>query len=227
MSRPGSTRPAMPTAAWPRAPFDERPVGRSSPSSPTCAKIGLAGCTHSHRSSVLTSHTKARHEVLLRADTENLLVRFDEQMEAEPSLNSSTPPIERAATGHLQAAPRHISNFYLVPLAPIDRTGTVDSRSQKGHLSTAPVAGAFFTCGLVRYGHVFGLSSTVHVTTRRDALRGSGPGQKLAFDDALALWVLPDRRIKRLSWSSPFPTFTCAPGCRCDLRWSRGASWFL
>ena len=38
----------------------------------------------------------------------------------------------------------------------------------------------------------------VHMTAGHNALRGSGPGQKLAFDNALALVGCPDRRIDRL-----------------------------
>ena len=40
--------------------------------------------------------------------------------------------------------------------------------------------------------------SAVHVTAGHNALRGSGPGQKDAFDDALAHVGCPDRRIDRL-----------------------------
>src|SRR6266576_7121258 len=36
------------------------------------------------------------------------------------------------------------------------------------------------------------------MTAGHNALRGSGPGQKLAFDHALALVGCPDRRIDRL-----------------------------
>jgi len=38
----------------------------------------------------------------------------------------------------------------------------------------------------------------VHMTAGHNALRGSGPGQKPAFDDALAHMGCPDRRIDRL-----------------------------
>jgi hypothetical protein len=38
----------------------------------------------------------------------------------------------------------------------------------------------------------------VHMTAGHNALRGSGPGQKPAFDDAMALVGCPDRRIDRL-----------------------------
>ena len=49
-----------------------------------------------------------------------------------------------------------------------------------------------------------------HMTAGHNALRGSGPGQKLAFDNALALLGCPDRRIDRLciTCCSPLPTFT-------------------
>src|SRR6266571_7601606 len=40
--------------------------------------------------------------------------------------------------------------------------------------------------------------SAVRMTAGHNALRGSGPGQKLAFDHALALVGCPDRRIDRL-----------------------------
>ena len=46
----------------------------------------------------------------------------------------------------------------------------------------------------------------VHMTAGHNALRGSGPGQKNAFDDALARVGCPDRRIDRLCFTccSPF-----------------------
>ena len=40
--------------------------------------------------------------------------------------------------------------------------------------------------------------SAVHMTAGHNALRGSGPGQKPAFDNALAHVGCPDRRIDRL-----------------------------
>ena len=52
--------------------------------------------------------------------------------------------------------------------------------------------------------------SAVHVTAGHNALRGSGPGHKRAFDNALAQVGCPDRRIDRLciTCCSPFPTVT-------------------
>ena len=38
----------------------------------------------------------------------------------------------------------------------------------------------------------------VHMTAGHNALRGSGPGQKPAFDNAMARVGCPDRRIDRL-----------------------------
>src|ERR1700719_563597 len=40
--------------------------------------------------------------------------------------------------------------------------------------------------------------SAVHMTAGHNALRGSGPGQLLAFENAMALVGCPDRRIDRL-----------------------------
>jgi hypothetical protein len=56
--------------------------------------------------------------------------------------------------------------------------------------------------------HVFGLVFAVHMTAGHNALRGSGPGHKLAFDNALALVGCPDRRIDRLCITSCSP---CQP----------------
>jgi hypothetical protein len=47
--------------------------------------------------------------------------------------------------------------------------------------------------------------SAVHMTAGHNALRGSGPGQKRAFDNAVAHVGCPDRRIDRLciTWVAP------------------------
>src|SRR5450759_4331198 len=52
--------------------------------------------------------------------------------------------------------------------------------------------------------------SAAHVAAGHNALRGSGPGHKHAFDNAMAQVGCPDRRIDRLciTCCSPFPTFT-------------------
>src|SRR3954464_15151064 len=48
--------------------------------------------------------------------------------------------------------------------------------------------------------------SAVHMTAGHNALRGSGPGQKLAFDYALAQVGCPDRRIDRLCITCCLPS---------------------
>ena len=60
--------------------------------------------------------------------------------------------------------------------------------------------------------------SAVRMTAGHNALRGSGPGQKPAFDDALAHVGCPDRRIDRLciTCCSP-PNLHITPGDRRDL----------
>src|SRR5208283_93784 len=64
------------------------------------------------------------------------------------------------------------------------------------------------------------------MTAGHNALRGSGPGQKLAFDDALALVGCPDRRIDRfcITCCLPFPTFTSRRGIRRDLVYAASAT---
>src|SRR5271167_4966015 len=46
----------------------------------------------------------------------------------------------------------------------------------------------------------------VDMTAGHNALRGSGPGQKRAFDDAVALVGCPDRRIDRLCITCCWPS---------------------
>ena len=60
------------------------------------------------------------------------------------------------------------------------------------------LARVFFTCSAGRCSHVFGLFCAAHMTAGHNALRGSGPAHKLAFEDALAHVGCPDRRIDRL-----------------------------
>jgi hypothetical protein len=57
----------------------------------------------------------------------------------------------------------------------------------------------------------------VHMTAGHNAFRGSGPGQKPGFDNALALVGCPDRRIGRLHYVLfALPTFI-SRRCRRDL----------
>jgi hypothetical protein len=83
--------------------------------------------------------------------------------------------------------------------------------SDTGQLSQCSELTRCAMCGRLRVGkenlHVAGLDrlrpcvrpvSAVRMTAGHNALRGSGPGQKLAFADAVALVGCPDRRIDRL-----------------------------
>ena len=79
------------------------------------------------------------------------------------------------------------------------------ARSEKGHVWTAPSWQGFSS----RMQHwsvqpCVRPVDAVHMTAGHNALRGSGPGQKLAFDNALAHVGCPDRRIDRLC-------ITCCP----------------
>jgi hypothetical protein len=69
--------------------------------------------------------------------------------------------------------------------------------------------GIFHVCRLSRCSHVFGLLSAVHMTAGHNVLRGSDPGQKPAFDDAVAQVGCPDRRIDGSALRAVrLPTFT-------------------
>jgi hypothetical protein len=62
--------------------------------------------------------------------------------------------------------------------------------------------------------------SAVRMTAGHNALRGSGPGQKPAFDDALAQVGCPDRRIDRLCITC------CSPSQPSTSRRMTGATTF-
>jgi hypothetical protein len=62
------------------------------------------------------------------------------------------------------------------------------------HVWTAPGWQEKFSRG--RAWSVQPCVDAVHMTAGHNALRGSGPGQKPAFDDALAQVGCPDRRIR-------------------------------
>ena len=60
--------------------------------------------------------------------------------------------------------------------------------------------------------------SAVHMTAGHNALRGSGPGQKPAFDNAVAHVGCPNRRIDRLCITCCSPSQPSHhAGCRRDL----------
>jgi hypothetical protein len=60
------------------------------------------------------------------------------------------------------------------------------------------LARAFFTFAGLSVRPCVRPISAAHEAAGHNALRGSGPGQKLAFDNAVALVGCPDRRIDRL-----------------------------
>src|SRR5262245_27219449 len=68
----------------------------------------------------------------------------------------------------------------------------------------------------------------VHMTAGHNALRGSGPGQKPAFDDAMALVGCPDRRMtgSALRAVRP-PNFQVTPDDRRNLVYAVSAAGIL
>jgi hypothetical protein len=114
----------------------------------------------------------------------------------------------RRSTGKSFAARRSNAS----PLHPCKRTfGSKVMESALCHVWTAPCWQGLFS----RLQHwsvqpCVRPVSAVHMTAGHNALRGSGPGHKLAFEDALAHVGCPDRRIDRLCIYVLFalPTFT-------------------
>src|SRR4029450_3000865 len=79
-----------------------------------------------------------------------------------------------------------------------DRIAAGHPNEPKGHVWTAPGwQEESSRCRVGRCSHVFGLIARFTMTAGHNALRGSGPGQKHAFEDAVALMGCPDRRIDR------------------------------
>ncbi len=67
--------------------------------------------------------------------------------------------------------------------------------------------------------------SAAHGAAGHNALRGSGPGQKPAFDNALAHVGCPDRRIDRLCITCCSPSqLSHHAGCRRDLVYAASAT---
>src|SRR5213075_2558568 len=70
--------------------------------------------------------------------------------------------------------------------------------------------------------------SAVHMTAGHNALRGSGPGQNRAFDDAMAQVGCPDRRIDRLCITCCSPSQPSHhAGCPARSRYRASATGFL
>src|SRR5580698_10923630 len=66
------------------------------------------------------------------------------------------------------------------------------------HTIGSELARTFFTPAALVGAAMCSAFECGHMTAGHNALRGSGPGQKLAFDDAMARVGCPDRRIDRL-----------------------------
>src|SRR5215472_17049554 len=68
----------------------------------------------------------------------------------------------------------------------------------------------------------------VHMTAGHNALRGSGPGQKPAFDDAMALVGCPDRRMTGTALRAVRPpNFQVTPDDRRNLVYAVSAAGIL
>ena len=98
-----------------------------------------------------------------------------------------------------------------------ERIAHVCFTPKSGHRNSVAECPLCAMCGRLRVGkgnlHVAALVGAcvrpvcaLHMTAGHNALRGSGPGQKDAFNDALARVGCPDRRIDRLCFTccSPF-----------------------
>jgi hypothetical protein len=74
-----------------------------------------------------------------------------------------------------------------------------NSRGRNGPcVDGSELARTFFTPAALVGAAMCSAFERGHMTAGHNALRGSGPGQKLAFDDAMARVGCPDRRIDRL-----------------------------
>ena len=111
-----------------------------------------------------------------------------------------------APGGEIPPATRHSRPMYSVPV-PINVRCYSDSdiivqlqqrtkRAMCGRLRVGK--GFLYVCSIGRCGHVFGLYQRGSLTAGHNALRGSDPGQKLAFDNAVAHVGCPNRQIDRL-----------------------------
>src|ERR1700688_4138450 len=96
------------------------------------------------------------------------------------------------------------------PIAPVAEKGP-PTNSKTGHVWTAP-GWQGFSSRVQQWSEQPCVRpvSAVLMTAGHNALRGSGPGQLHAFDNAVARVGCPDRRIDRLciTCCSPFPTVT-------------------
>src|SRR6267142_3504523 len=114
----------------------------------------------------------------------------------------------------------------------------VCSALKSGHRQAVPACPFRAMCGRLRVGkdflHVLQHWSVqpcvrpfnaVHMTAGHNALRGSGPDQTLAFDNAMARVGCPDRRIDRLCITCCLPSQPSHhAGCRRDLVYRASAT---
>ena len=116
---------------------------------------------------------------------------------SERDRTGSNLRIESGGLGGLQVKMRRTHVSICCPLIPRQRQFSGHTRSAaKCHVWTAPSwQGNLHVCRLGRCSHVFGLRARLDITAGHNALRGSGPGHNLAFDNALARVGCPDRRI--------------------------------
>jgi hypothetical protein len=109
------------------------------------------------------------------------------------------------------------------------RTLAKAAMSEKCHVWTAP-GWQGFSSRLQRWSvrPCVRPVSAVHMTAGHNALRGSGPGQTPAFDDAMALVGCPDRRIDGLCITCcSSSNLRITPDARRDLVYRASATGFL
>src|SRR6266404_8854447 len=90
------------------------------------------------------------------------------------------------------------------------------------------LSGSANVAGLVAAAMCSAFWSAVHMTAGHNALRGSGPSQTPAFDDAMAQGACPDRRIDRLCITCCSPSQPSHhAGCPARFRLPRKRDGFL
>src|SRR5258706_14637920 len=170
--------------------------------------------------------------------TERTLVYFRMNMYIRPPLRLSSSPTHQSISGRCwtRAYFRDGSNSE-VELADADFRFTPEGRHPAVGLECPFRA----MCGRLRVGkdflHVLQHWSVrpcvrpfnaVHMTAGHNALRGSGPDQTLAFDNAMARVGCPDRRIDRLCITCCSPSQPSHhAGCPARFRLPRKRDGFL
>src|SRR5262249_20513654 len=109
--------------------------------------------------------------------------------------NSSMPPSSNVLRTVASASAWRSAALSRSTIGP----GVPAGANRMCHVWTAPSWQGFSSrLRAGRCSHVFGLLARHTGAAGHNALRGSGPGQNLAFDNALAHVGCPDRRIDRL-----------------------------